>query len=346
MKLDTIPIFNDPEKMIFENIEFRHFDENNFPDYFVSKCGQVLSVKACRGTNARILTTSVNHNGYDVINIYLHKKKKTNTFLVHRLMAMAWIDEIPEKYAHIPRNELQVDHIDDVRSNNHVDNLQWISKEDHIKKTAKSEAAKAGHRSAAKNQGKKVCVLNLETQEEQMFDSVRSAERAYDRNKNAFQSKKLPREFVYEEQRYRAELVPQTEVLPGEIWKPIPKDIADALLNGADCSGVSVSNLGRKKNYCGKIQDFYTDQTRKYIQVKISGKMLLFHRVVAAAFVPEQARMMLNDDLLMALVNAGKETIEVNHINEDKTDCRPENLEWKTGNGNKLAYQKKKRKIV
>ena len=327
--------------MIFEDIEYRQFDKNNFEDYYVSKCGKVLSAKC---GNNRILKTRVGYKGY--YRVKIKKNKKTKFFLVHRLVGMAWIDGIPEIYAHIPRSELQVDHIDDNEKNNHVDNLQWISKEDHAKKTAKSEAFKAGHRSAAKNQGKQVRVLNLETDEEQVFDSVHAAERAYERTLNTFQTSRLPKEFVYKEQRYRATLVPQTEVLEGEIWKPVPKDIADALLNGADCSNVFVSNLGRKKTKKGKIQDFYTNQTQKYIQVMIGGKMLLFHRVVAAAFVPEQARALLNDDELMALVNAGKETIEVNHINEDKTDCRAENLEWKTGNGNKQAHQEKKRKII
>ena len=333
--------------MIHENIQYRQFDKNNFPDYYVSKCGQVLSVKAYRGTNANILKTSVDHKGYVVINI--PKNKKCNNFRVNRLVGMAWVDEIPEIYAHIPRNKLQVHHIDRVRSNNNAYNLAWISKEDHAIETAKSEASKAGNRSAAKNLGKKVSVLNLATQEERVFDSGNAAAREYKLYQGFFCTKYLPKEFVYKDQRYRATLVPQTEVLEGEIWKPIPKDIADALLNGADCSAVFVSNKGRKKSKKGKIKDLYTNQTKKYIRVGVGsmgngGRLLLFHRVVAAAFVPEQARALLNDDELMALVNAGKETIEVNHINEDTTDCRPENLEWTTGNGNKQAHQEKKRK--
>ena len=327
--------------MIFQKIIFKLFDDN-LKDYFVSKCGQVLSLMPHRGTKERIMKQRIDHNGYVTVGCRVEKKQKH--LRVHRLVAIAWVD-VPEKYKGLHFNELQVDHIDGNRQHNHAENLQWISRTDHGQKTKQSTAFKAGQLSCAKNLGKPVKVINLSTDKEQLFPSSGAAARAYKRTLSTFVTANLPREFTFNGEKFIAEQVPQIERLPNELWKPIPKYIANALLNGADCTDVMISNLGRKKNKYGKIQDLFSDQSTKYIRVGIGGKPLLFHRVVAAAFFPNQARMMLNDDLLMAKIQAGKETIVVHHKNNDPTDCRASNLEWVTGTENNQPHNKKRRKF-
>ena len=56
-------------------------------------------------------------NGYKYVN--LSKNNKTKTYRVHRLVAKAFIDN-PEK---LP----QINHIDENKSNNQVNNLEWCT---------------------------------------------------------------------------------------------------------------------------------------------------------------------------------------------------------------------------
>ena len=54
------------------------------------------------------------------INIVLYKNNKCKTFRLHRLLAIAFIPN--------PENKPDVDHIDRNRSNNNLENLQWVTK--------------------------------------------------------------------------------------------------------------------------------------------------------------------------------------------------------------------------
>jgi len=64
-------------------------------------------------------------NGYCVVEIPILKNQPE---YVHRLVALTWLYDKYEK-----GKRLQVHHIDCNKSNNHVDNLEWITKCDHKK---------------------------------------------------------------------------------------------------------------------------------------------------------------------------------------------------------------------
>lgn len=83
--------------------------------YEVSNFGNVASLKFARGSNRRILKQSTNTWGYSQVTLSKDRDKTNRT--VHRLVAEAFIDN--------PNNLPQINHIDENKHNNRVDNLEW-----------------------------------------------------------------------------------------------------------------------------------------------------------------------------------------------------------------------------
>ena len=80
------------------------------------------SIKLCKG---RILKPCTDKYGYLYVNLYKNGKKKFH--LVHRLVAEAFL-EIPEELKHLKGTRyLQVNHKDENKHNNNVENLEWCS---------------------------------------------------------------------------------------------------------------------------------------------------------------------------------------------------------------------------
>jgi hypothetical protein len=97
--------------------------------YQISSFGRVKSLGRlmCRGYVFRMCTDkirkiTVKSDGYAEINLCL--KNKYSIFRVHRLVALAFIDN--------PKNKLEVNHIDSIRLNNNVKNLEWLTKRENL----------------------------------------------------------------------------------------------------------------------------------------------------------------------------------------------------------------------
>lgn len=80
-----------------------------FPDYEVSSEGRIWSKKN------GYLKTRLESRGYEIVNLYLYGKMYTKK--VHRLVALAFIQN--------PDNLPQINHKDENKSNNRIDNLEW-----------------------------------------------------------------------------------------------------------------------------------------------------------------------------------------------------------------------------
>ena len=112
-------------------------------DYIVSSDGHIYSTKNIgRGKYHKEIKQRKNADGYMDITVGPNSFRTTRK--VHRLVAEAFIPN--------PDNLPEVDHIDDVRDNNDVSNLQWISRPDNIAKipherNSKSKSGEGNSRS-------------------------------------------------------------------------------------------------------------------------------------------------------------------------------------------------------
>lgn len=105
----------------------------NFPDYFVTDTGQVISRK--RKNKEIVLCPTTTNDGHLVVNLY--KDGKSHPRLVHQLVIKAFKGPPPTK-------KHQTRHRDDNPTNNNIANLEWgTSKQNHAdrKRQAKSRVA-------------------------------------------------------------------------------------------------------------------------------------------------------------------------------------------------------------
>ena len=91
---------------------------NGYENYQISNKGNVKNII----TN-QILKQCNNGRGYKHVMLY-NSDHKGKTLVVHRLVANAFIPN--------PQNLPEVNHIDENKTNNSVDNLEWITCKDNI----------------------------------------------------------------------------------------------------------------------------------------------------------------------------------------------------------------------
>jgi hypothetical protein len=87
-------------------------------NYSITEDGKVFSHR-----KDRYITLGKHAKGYRNANLW--ERQKAKNFLVHRLVALAFISN--------PENHKEVNHIDGNKENNHVSNLEWCTRTENIK---------------------------------------------------------------------------------------------------------------------------------------------------------------------------------------------------------------------
>lgn len=119
------------ENLVLRNAPEYWCDVEGYPGYQVSNLGNVRSLdRVVRRKNGRTLTIKgqplkpqKNHKGY--LRVRLRKEKKEKALSVHRLVATAFIAN--------PKCKLQVNHLNGVKHDNNVLNLEWCTPSENIK---------------------------------------------------------------------------------------------------------------------------------------------------------------------------------------------------------------------
>jgi len=271
---------------------------NEFPNYDVSNLGNIRNNKS-----NKIMKICIKSGYYHVSLLNTSVKK---TLKVHRLVALAFIEN--------PKNKSEVNHKDKNKLNNHVNNLEWMTRQEN--NIHRCEGLKM-----TSNKNKPIFRIDKNTNEIlEKYNSIELAgiwafQNGYTktihngRNSigncvNGLSSSAYTFKWKYEE----------NDELENEIWKQI-------IIENVDMKDKKyhISNLGRFKNNSGKIMDKYKVNENGYIRVFIYNKSYALHRLVALAFIENPTN-----------------REQVNHIDGNKLNNTVANLEWNTCSENNL----------
>ena len=96
-------------------------DNEVFPNYEVSTEGRVRNKDT-----GNILKPSQTKKGYLHVTIWQSEKRKQKTCYIHRIVAWTYIPNDD------PENKTEVNHINEDKTCNHVENLEWCTREQNV----------------------------------------------------------------------------------------------------------------------------------------------------------------------------------------------------------------------
>ena len=142
-------VINDAE--IFKEI-------NDFEGYYISNLGRV---KSCKRKTEKFIAVKDDTHGYLIVKLW--KDNKQYSKKIHRLVAEAFISN--------PENLRDVNHKDENKQNNKVENLEWCNRQYNLNHGTRNARA-------SKSLKKPVIMMNAKTFEIlKQFDSAIDAER-------------------------------------------------------------------------------------------------------------------------------------------------------------------------
>lgn len=151
----------------WKDIYYYDYEKDEWIDYTgiyqISNKGHVK--RFYKNGNKKLLKENIGTNGY--LKVDLSKEGNVKTFNVHRLVALIFIEN------NEPLVKTQVNHIDENKENNSVENLEWCTKEYNLNYGTRTERAGKNHR--GKNHSSSKAIICVTTGE--IYESIREAER-------------------------------------------------------------------------------------------------------------------------------------------------------------------------
>lgn len=260
----------------------------SFPDYEINSNNKGIR----KIENKKFLKKQKNYDGYVILSL-TKNGVRAGSLLEHRLVAETFILN--------PDNKKYVNHINGIKDDNRVKNLEWVSNGDNITALINSNSSPY----------KKILQFDENMVLIRKFDTALEAQRILSLNRqtiaNHCKNGKPLAGFYFEyedreiKEGYKKISIEEEE---DEEWKEL-----------TDYPGYSVSSIGRVMSPRGKILTQRIVQG--YAKVSISDKGRYVHRLVASAFLGKK-----------------EEKMDVNHKDRNKTNNKVENLEWVTRSDN------------
>jgi hypothetical protein len=145
--------------------------------YQVSNLGNVKSLNYNRTKKEKLLKPSISKKRM-YLSVTLCKNKKLYYYSVHQLVAMAFLNHIPNG------NIIEVDHIDENKLNNKLNNLQLLTSEQNTKKSIDKTKTSSKYFGVSYDKSKKKWVsyikINGKNKKIGCFFTEKEAKIAYD----------------------------------------------------------------------------------------------------------------------------------------------------------------------
>lgn len=202
---------------------FKDLEIDGLERYQISNKGRVVSN---RTTNPKFLKPQTDSLGYQHVRLYPEdhrfgvypdgRGKIPKLEKVHRLVATHFL-EVPTD-----ENEIwTVNHKDGVKSNNHVDNLEWITHGENIQHSWDLGLRTNGSKQAAKKKWKPVKVIYKDGREEYYLSQMHAATvlnttpgTVWNKVENVYKDS-------YGKLGWTAVRIDESDLPPGETWKTI-----------------------------------------------------------------------------------------------------------------------------
>ena len=152
--------------------------------YQASNLGNVRSLNYRKTGELKLLKQSADKKGYKRVRLYKNGKGKTHR--VHRLVAIAFLPN--------PNNYKEVNHKDECKSNNNMNNLEWCTREYNINYGTAMKRSSENHKGEKHpNYGKKgkdnptskpILMYDKEGNFIRRFDCIRDAKEYFGKARN------------------------------------------------------------------------------------------------------------------------------------------------------------------